>query len=154
MCRSCYRGHRYCSDACRQTARSESVRRARALYQGTKEGRDGHRERQNDYRHGSRKNVTDQTPRRAGEHANLPARANSKPAENPIDVLQKAVAQAIRAGASRPTPSGDRARCCRCGRAGQVAWRVAPGLSVLRHGRRVATEQVTKPDEANSQATG
>ena len=46
MCRSCYRGHCYCSDACRGKARRRQMREANRRHQQSDEGRLDHLDRQ------------------------------------------------------------------------------------------------------------
>ena len=50
ICRSCYRGQRYCSGPCRQAARREQRRAANRRHQQSDEGRLDHRDRQRAYR--------------------------------------------------------------------------------------------------------
>jgi hypothetical protein len=50
ICRSCDRGHRYCSDRCRQKARREQLRAANLRYRQTLEARLDQRDRQRAYR--------------------------------------------------------------------------------------------------------
>jgi len=50
VCRSCFRGQRYCSDSCRTQARAEQRRESNRRHQRSPEGRDNHRDRQRDYR--------------------------------------------------------------------------------------------------------
>ena len=50
MCRAHFRNHRYCSDSCRQQARTRQIRRARRRYRRSKEGRLDHRDRMRLYR--------------------------------------------------------------------------------------------------------
>jgi hypothetical protein len=50
ICSHCDRGHQYCSEACRQGARRDSVRAAGARYQRTRRGRANHARRQDEYR--------------------------------------------------------------------------------------------------------
>lgn len=50
ICRSCDRGHAYCGDECRASARRRDVRQARARYRRSPEARDDHRERMRDWR--------------------------------------------------------------------------------------------------------
>jgi hypothetical protein len=50
MCRSCFRGHGYCNDACRVPARATQKRIARALHQQSPEGRADHAERNRELR--------------------------------------------------------------------------------------------------------
>ncbi len=60
ICRSCYRGQRYCSGPCRQTARREQRRAANRRHQQSDEGRLDHRDRQRAYRQRRIARVTDQ----------------------------------------------------------------------------------------------
>jgi hypothetical protein len=50
ICRSCYRGHQYCSEACRYSGRRESQRLSRRKHQQSPEGRADHCDRQRAYR--------------------------------------------------------------------------------------------------------
>ncbi len=50
ICRSCYRGQRYCSLPCRQTTRREQQRAANRRHQQSLEGRLDHRDCQRAYR--------------------------------------------------------------------------------------------------------
>ncbi len=50
ICSWCDRGHRYCSDFCRDQARRRSVREAGLRYQRTQQGRLLHAKRQAEYR--------------------------------------------------------------------------------------------------------
>jgi hypothetical protein len=59
ICRSCYRGQRYCSDGCRQASRREQRRAANRRHQQSDDGRLDHRDRQRAYRQ-RRLRVTDQ----------------------------------------------------------------------------------------------
>jgi hypothetical protein len=61
ICRSCYRGQRYCNDACRKKARREQLRQANRRYQRSSEARLDHRDRQRDYRQRRSGRVTDQS---------------------------------------------------------------------------------------------
>lgn len=60
ICRSCYRGQRYCSGPCRRTARREQRRAANRRHQQSDEGRLDHRDRQRAYRQRRLARVTDQ----------------------------------------------------------------------------------------------
>jgi hypothetical protein len=44
MCRSCYRGHKYCSDVCRLEARNHQLKAARKRHRQSPEGRLDHRD--------------------------------------------------------------------------------------------------------------
>jgi hypothetical protein len=50
ICRSCDRGHIYCSDPCRHRGRAQSHRRANQRHQRSEGGRQDHRDRQREYR--------------------------------------------------------------------------------------------------------
>ena len=60
ICRHCDRGHRYCSDRCRQKTRRQQGRDANRRHQKSPEGRLDHRDRQRVYRERCRRRVTDQ----------------------------------------------------------------------------------------------
>ena len=47
LCRSCYRGQRYCCDQCRKRARRKANRLAQQRYRQTDKGRKAHREAEN-----------------------------------------------------------------------------------------------------------
>ena len=62
ICNSCYRGHRYCGDSCREKARGEQLRLADQRYRESEEARLDHRDRQREYRERCRhRRVTDHT---------------------------------------------------------------------------------------------
>ena len=50
ICRSCYRGHRYCSEPCRKRARLQQTRAANRRHQSSPEGRRDHCDAQRRYR--------------------------------------------------------------------------------------------------------
>jgi hypothetical protein len=50
ICRSCDRGHAYCSPSCQGAGRQRSVRAAKARHRGSDEGRLDHRDHQRAYR--------------------------------------------------------------------------------------------------------
>lgn len=52
MCRRCYRGHVYCSSACRDEAQQLSHREAQRKYRQTEKGRKAHRENEKKRRMG------------------------------------------------------------------------------------------------------
>jgi len=60
LCRRCFRGQRYCSPACRQEVRRRQHRAASARYQGSPEGRSGHRDWQRAYRRRQRQRARSQ----------------------------------------------------------------------------------------------
>lgn len=62
ICRCCDRGQRYCPGECQESARRVSVRRAKALYQATRQGARLHACRQAAYVRRLREKVTDQGP--------------------------------------------------------------------------------------------
>ncbi len=65
LCLSCYRGHAYCSDECREPARQEQKQQARAEYLsdlGPKAVREANKQRKHRSRHPEEQvGVTDQT---------------------------------------------------------------------------------------------
>src|SRR5260370_20438131 len=50
LCRGCYRGQSYCSDACQAPARTAQLRAARARHQQSPEGRADHADRNRELR--------------------------------------------------------------------------------------------------------
>lgn len=46
LCRSCWRGRRYCSDECREAAKHKSHEESQRKYRQTEKGRKNHRERE------------------------------------------------------------------------------------------------------------
>ncbi len=60
ICSRCDRGHRYCTKACADTARSASLNRAGKKYQSTRDGRFNNAARQQRYRESKRQIVTHQ----------------------------------------------------------------------------------------------
>ncbi len=61
ICSHCYRGQRYCSQACRASARRQQRRAANRRHQQSAEGRLDHRDRQRAYRGRRATGVTDQS---------------------------------------------------------------------------------------------
>ena len=61
ICRSCDRGHAYCSEPCRRQGYARRRRQARARHEQSPEGRLDHRDRQRAYRERWRARVTDPT---------------------------------------------------------------------------------------------
>ena len=59
ICKSCYRGHKYCSSNCRKFGYEESRKKARVKYDQSEEAKLDHRDRSR--RHRMRKSVTDKT---------------------------------------------------------------------------------------------
>jgi hypothetical protein len=110
ICISCDRGHAYCSPACREAARSASVRAARQRHRRSPEGRLDHRDHQRAYR----ARVRDHTSQRAAALATLP-----------VDTATGLVPTAPLAGALR---------CMVCGR--DSAWLLPPPWRI----RRVSAE--------------
>jgi hypothetical protein len=58
VCRSCWRGQKYCSDVCRKAAYLKSHREAQKRYRQSEKGKKAHRLQENKRRH--KKNETDQ----------------------------------------------------------------------------------------------
>lgn len=59
VCKSCYRGHRYCSDSCKTTGYEVRRQNARQKFENSFEAKLDHADRQARYR--QRKKVTDKT---------------------------------------------------------------------------------------------
>ena len=73
ICRRCDRGQRYCSSACQVQARRQQCRRANRRHQRSPEGRQDHRDRQQEYRRRRRlARVTDQASASATTPSNMP----------------------------------------------------------------------------------
>jgi len=66
MCKSCYRGHRYCSGECRKHGYARVRREARRRHEESQEARLDHRDRQRRYRDNLQISVTDQTSKFEG----------------------------------------------------------------------------------------
>jgi hypothetical protein len=62
--RSCFRGHAYCSDACRREGNRRRCRRARAEYRKSIEAREDNRDRNREYRARRRARVMDHSSRK------------------------------------------------------------------------------------------
>lgn len=97
-CRSCDRGHRYCSPKCGNAARNESVRRAGRRYRQTEAGRLKNAERQRRFRERQRARLG-QEPGSADQrvtHARQPAPSQEPSGLPPDDGTRAAVAEAAR----------------------------------------------------------
>ena len=75
ICRRCDRGQRYCSPACQAKARRQQRRNANRRHQQSPEGRQDHRDRQQEYRRRRSRfaRVTDQASTSASAPSNMPA---------------------------------------------------------------------------------
>ncbi len=112
ICRSCDRGHRYCSARCRQRNRRRQLREANRRYQRSPEGKLDHRDRQRAYRERQRRAcVTDQGRRPPSASASL-SRAEGVPPGHPQ------VGQATNALPHRRLRFLTPPRCAICGRSG------------------------------------
>jgi hypothetical protein len=151
MCGCCYRGHRYCSQACRGAARKESNDKARKAYEKSladhvkkhpkdaEAEREDQRRRQKAYRVRAREKKAREEPRvteqgrqtmdaaskmESGGEATPPG-PDAGPLERPAPVTEPVVTRSTRArtdGTSgRGSPTG---YCCVCGRHGRICWRV------------------------------
>lgn len=111
ICEHCDRGQRYCSPECRIAARLQQRRRANRRYQQSPEGRQDHRDRQEQYRsRHCRARVTDQSSASILSPALLPCgstQATPRTGSTLLDVPDW-----------RPQPSVPRLRCVICGRRG------------------------------------
>ena len=61
ICKSCYRGHKYCSKACRKSGYEASRKQAREKYNDSIEAKLDHQDRSRRYRLSLQKSVTDKT---------------------------------------------------------------------------------------------
>lgn len=101
ICRSCDRGHRYCSERCRQRTRRQQLRQANHKHQQSIEGRLDHRDHQQAYRQRQQQEqVTDQGIGPIRTSVNIPPLWNK-----PID--------------EQTDPVRDRFHCAVCGRVGE-----------------------------------
>jgi hypothetical protein len=112
LCSRCDRGNRYCSVACRASARCVSQRAARRRHQATETGLQDHRDRNRAYR--ARRRVTDHPTGLRPARRSLPS-----PSEPPAHGTQtehdaSAFILVTAFAADRPP------RCERCGRRGRV----------------------------------
>lgn len=125
LCRSCDRGHRYCSEPCRVQARRASVRAARRRHARSPEGRADHRDRQRSYRQRLRarraESVTDHgSPSPRSSRTIQSATRTDAVSEVGVSREVKRATNSFRPGLERPlrrrrsTPL----RCCRCGKEG------------------------------------
>lgn len=153
MCSCCYRGHRYCSQACRCAARKESNDRARKAYEKSLADRVKHpedaeaerkdqRRRQKAYRDRVReKKARDRDEPRVTEQGRHTMDAASKmesggetttpgpdagPLERPAPVAVPVVTLSIRARTDGTSGRGSSTGyCCVCGRHGRIGWFIA-----------------------------
>jgi len=117
ICRSCDRGHRYCSPPCRRLQRREQLRQANRRHQQSPEGRADHRDRQRAYRRRLRaRGVTDQgrQPNRASVTLSRPRADEPAAGESCVTVREECRVQSFFAVGSR-----FRAVCVGCGRRGR-----------------------------------
>ena len=77
ICRRHDRGHAYCSSSCRMSGRRRSVRRARAAYQRSAEGRADQRDRMRLIRLSARLRVMDQGSEKLAQSGLVVARAHA-----------------------------------------------------------------------------
>ncbi len=68
ICRSCYRGHRYCSELCSKKYKKINNRRSNIRYRKTRKGKFNQASRQNSYR--KKEKVTDQSSNTPVSNAN------------------------------------------------------------------------------------
>lgn len=105
LCSHCDRGHRYCREECRVTARRQSRRAAGRRYQATRAGRHAHAERQRRYR--ERQKVT----HHSDEVVGVPATVSPAPTKAVMEAADSS-------GASETTDAKDERtyRCAWCQR--------------------------------------
>ncbi len=123
LCRSCYRGHAYCTRSCRETTSREQKRSTRQRYARTTRGRRKNRERQRRFRSRRREQarqaqgVTDPSSsggsdrRSSGSQATVPVeRVPTEPGR----------CRMFRGTGSRPAAGARPCRCRLCGREGRL----------------------------------
>lgn len=110
ICESCDRGQLYCGEACRHQARLRKCREYDRKHQRSLDGRRDHADRQRAYRRcQAKKKVTDQGSIRADESGS-------------VGVTGWIRAQSSRIHSMQAKLSGvGFARCCICGRRGELA---------------------------------
>jgi hypothetical protein len=87
ICRSCDRGHRYCSRECSGRARAASLRRARRRHRHSPEGRADHRDAER--RRRLRRRVGDQGSVHRGAPAMSEARHAAPPSSDPTPSIRR-----------------------------------------------------------------
>lgn len=129
LCSRCFRGQRYCSAACRNAMRQQSLRRAGRRYQRSQRGRFQHTRRQQRYRTRGGSNVThhpwtseadactpgpaDPTPTPGAEVQ----RVEASDAHRPCDADRQGLPEPVRTLDRSSLHSLDKTRrCARCGR--------------------------------------
>ena len=154
MCRPCFHGQRYCSDACREKARRLSLAKARKKYRESvrncddeavrKAARAKHRGHQAAYRErlkakgkdarvrGSEFPRSDSCRKIESEGAATQSAPTTHPAESPAQATP-AVARSLgtRSNGTFRTPI-TRGRCFFCGVRGEVGWVVDVGVGTRR----------------------
>lgn len=114
LCRSCFRGQRYCSTECRAYARRLQHRVASARYQRSPDGRRSHRDWQNAYRQRRRARsspilVTDPSSISSATGASC----GSDDASRPVQLPTRRLPKARRPRSYRLPPPGLRCQVCR-----------------------------------------
>lgn len=171
ICRSCYRGHRYCSQACRVAARKESNAKAWEAYKAwlaeyvkehpedVETQREDQRRRQKAYRNrvrerkaGKDSGVTEQgrrmphpTCKMESEGETMSADPEAGPLESPGVVAVPAVTRSSDARTDGTSGRSSRTGCCSiCGNRGRICWRIPADAGV----RHVDREPVAHDDDA------
>jgi hypothetical protein len=173
ICRSCYRGHRYCSQACRVAARKESNTKARKAYEASLEKdpkkrpedaeaeREDQRRRQKAYRDRVRERkahedsrVTEQgrqvppsTSKMESEGETTSPGPEARPLESAGVAAVPAVTCSIDARTNGTSGRSSRTGCCSiCGNRGRVHSRIPAGAGM----RRADREPVGDDDDADA----
>ena len=120
VCRSCDRGHVYCTQGCAEQARSDSRRRSARRYQNSRRGRFNNADRQRRYRQRQREKVTHQGSPPVIRSAVLPR------ARRRVEGLNK----------NRPYPLGPSVHCHICRRECSRFLRLGYRRSQKRHRSR------------------
>lgn len=71
ICKSCYRGHKYCSEGCRINGYNLARQKARHKFEKSIEAKLDHRDRSRRYRLSAKKSVTDKSSNISTKHLNL-----------------------------------------------------------------------------------
>jgi hypothetical protein len=173
ICRSCYRGHRYCSQTCRVAARRESNTKAREAYEASVAGyakehpedaeaeREDQRRRQKAYRDRVRERkaredsgVTEQgrhmphssSKMKSEDEATSPG-SDAGPIESSGEGALAPVTRPIEARTDGTSGRSSRTGCCSiCGDRGRICWRISADAGM----RRVDREPVADDDGADA----
>ena len=114
ICRHCYRGQSYCSDACRSIARRRQMDEARRRYRNTLEAKLDQRDRQRQWRFGRSPKNTVMDQGSSTERNERPSKGRNRTAQRPF--RWAAVRVALKNGLAHVSGAP---HCVICGRVGK-----------------------------------